>query len=412
MYIVIIALIASMYVIDLFLNILNVKHSKLEMPDNVKHIYDEKAYEKWANYHHEHLIFGIIQKSVFTVLILGLLLFKVFGVFESIALNATNSEIVQTLIFLVIYLAIQTIIGIPFEYVNTFKIEEKYGFNKTTKKTFVIDQIKGFLLSSVLLGALVAGLQGLYLAFIDSVWIFVILAWVFLAIIMILMFILNTKVFVKIFNKLTPLEDGPLKDKIDSLATKLGFEVEKISIMDASKRSSKLNAFFSGLGKTRDVVLFDTLLDKLSEDQILAVLAHELGHATHKDTTKMLMQNILTFGLYAAVIGLIMQSPTVFIDFGLEGIFFGFGLILFIILMEPISILLGMLTNGWSRKIEYRADGFAKEHVGKDHMIGALEILARENFSNLNPHPLYVKLFYNHPTISERISSLEKQVKL
>jgi STE24 endopeptidase len=412
MYIVIIALIASMYVIDLFLNILNVKHSKLEMPDNVKHIYDEKAYEKWANYHHEHLIFGIIQKSVFTVLILGLLLFKVFGVFESIALNATNSEIAQTLIFLVIYLAIQTIIGIPFEYVNTFKIEEKYGFNKTTKKTFVIDQIKGFLLSSVLLGALVAGLQGLYLAFIDSVWIFVILAWVFLAIIMILMFILNTKVFVKIFNKLTPLEDGSLKDKIDFLATKLGFEVEKISIMDASKRSSKLNAFFSGLGKTRDVVLFDTLLDKLSEDQILAVLAHELGHATHKDTTKMLMQNILTFGLYAAVIGLIMQSPTVFIDFGLEGIFFGFGLILFIILMEPISILLGMLTNGWSRKIEYRADGFAKEHVGKDHMIGALEILARENFSNLNPHPLYVKLFYNHPTISERISSLEKQVKL
>jgi STE24 endopeptidase len=166
--------------------------------------------------------------------------------------------------------------------------------------------------------------------------------------------------------------------------------------------------FFSGLGKTRDVVLYDTLLDKLDEKQVLAVLAHELGHATYKDTTKMLIQNILTFGLYAAVIGLIMQSSTVYIDFGLEGIFFGFGLILFIILMEPISILLGMFTNGWARKIEFRADGFAKKHVGKDHMIHALEILAKENFSNLNPHPLYVKLFYNHPTISERISSLEK----
>jgi STE24 endopeptidase len=244
MYIVIIALIALMYLIDLFLNILNVKHSKLEMPDNVKHIYDEEAYKKWASYHHEHLIFGIIQKSVFTLLILGLLIFKVFGIFESIALNATNSEVLQTLIFLVIYLGIQTLIGLPFEYYNTFIIEEKYGFNKTTKKIFVIDQIKGFLLSSVLLGALIAGLQGLYLAFIDSVWIFVLLAWIFLAIIMILMFILNTKVFVKIFNKLTPLEDGTLKDMIDQLAVKLGFEVEKISVMDASKRSSKLNAFF------------------------------------------------------------------------------------------------------------------------------------------------------------------------
>ncbi|BCR36770.1 M48 family metallopeptidase [Mariniplasma anaerobium] len=410
MHIVIIALIASMYVIDLVLNILNVKHSRLELPDNVKNIYDEEVYKKWASYNQEHLRFGIIQKSVFTALILGLLLFKVFGIFESIALNVTHSEILQTWIFLVIYLAIQTFIGIPFEYIDTFKIEEKYGFNKTTKKTFVIDQIKSFLLASLLFGALVAGLQGLYLAFIDSIWVFVLLAWVFLAVVMIIMFLLNTKVFVKLFNKLTPLEDGSLKEKIDKLANELGFEVEKISVMDASKRSSKLNAFFSGLGKTRDVVLYDTLIEKLSEEQVLAVLAHELGHATYKDTTKMLFQNILTFGLYALVIGLIMQSPSVYTAFGLEGVFFGFGLILFTILMGPISILLGMLTNGWSRKIEYRADGFAKKYVGQEHMIGALEVLARENFSNLNPHPLYVKLFYNHPTISERISSLEKKV--
>jgi STE24 endopeptidase len=408
MYIVIIALIGSMYLVDVVLNILNVKHSKTELPDNVKHIYDEDAYKKWTSYNREHLRFGIIEKSVFTALILGLLLFKVFGVFESIALNTTNSEIVQTWIFLVIYLAIQTIISIPFEYYDTFKIEEKYGFNKTTKKTFVVDQIKNFFLMSLLFGALVAGLQGLYIAFTDSIWIFVLLAWVFLSVIMIIMFLLNTKVFVKLFNKLTPLEDGSLKEKIDKLAVELGFEVENISVMDASKRSSKLNAFFSGLGKTRDVVLYDTLLDKLSEEQVLAVLAHELGHATYKDTTKMLIQNILTFGLYALVISIIMQSSTIYISFGLEGIFFAFGLILFTILMGPISILLGMLTNGWSRKIEYRADGFAKKYVGKDHMVGALEILARENFSNLNPHPLYVKLFYNHPTISERISSLEK----
>lgn len=407
MYIVIIALVASMYVMDLVLNILNVKHSNTKMPDNVKHIYDEEDYKKWSTYNQEHLRFGIVQKTVFTALILGLLLFKVFGVFESVALDVSDSEIFQTWIFLGIYYVIQTIISIPFDYIHTFKIEEKYGFNKTTKKVFVIDQVKNFFLMGALFAGLLAGLQGLYLAY-DSIWLFVALAWVFLAVVMILMFVLSTKVFVKLFNKLTPLEDGSLKEKIDKLALELGFEVDNISVMDASKRSSKLNAFFSGLGKSRDVVLYDTLLDKLSEEQVLAVLAHELGHATYKDTTKMLMQSILTFGIYAALIGLIMQYSTVYLDFGLTGIFFGFGIILFTILMNPISIIIGMLTNGHSRKIEYRADGFAKKYVGKEHMVGALEVLAKENFSNLNPHPLYVKLYYNHPTISERISSLEK----
>ncbi len=407
MYFVIIVLVVSMYLLDLTLNILNVKHSRKEMPDNVKHIYDEEAYKKWSSYHSEHLRFGIVQKSVFTVLILGLLVFKVFGIFESIAIDISSSEIFQTWIFMGIYYIIHSIISIPFDYLHTFKIEEKYGFNKTTKKIFVIDHIKNFFLMGALFSGLLAGLQGLYLAF-DSVWLFVALAWIFLSIIMILMFVLSTKVFVKLFNKLTPLEDGALKEKIDKLALELGFEVDNISVMDASKRSSKLNAFFSGLGKSRDVVLYDTLLDKMSEEQVLAVLAHELGHATYKDTTKMLLQNILSFGLYAGLIGLIMQYSAVYIDFGLSGVFFGFAIILFMILIDPISIFIDMLTNGHARKIEYRADGFAKKYVGKEYMIGALEVLAKENFSNLNPHPLYVKLYYNHPTISERISALEK----
>lgn len=408
MHIMIIALIVIMYTIDLVLNVLNVKYSKNKMPENVSHIYDENEYAKWLSYHQEHLVFNIIKKSVFTVLILSLLLFKGFGLFQAWAVQVTNSEIIHTLMFLFIYNILQTFISIPFEWIHTFKIEEKYGFNKTTKKTFVIDQIKSFLFANILLGALVAGLQAIYLLFVDQVWLFVLSAWFFIAIVMVIILLLNTKVFVKLFNKLTPLEDGKLKERIDKLANELGFEVENISIMDASKRSSKLNAFFSGLGKTRDVVLYDTLLEKLSEDQVLAVLAHELGHATHKDTTKMLFQNILSFGLYALIIGVIMQFSVVYTAFGLTGIFFGFGLVLFMILMEPLAILIGMLTNGWSRRIEYRADGFAKDHVGKDEMIGALEILAKENFSNLNPHPLYVKIYYSHPTISERMSSLNK----
>lgn len=409
MHIVIIAIIGFMFIFELWINILNVSHSRKEMPSSVKHIYDDESYQKWMSYHQEHLRFGIIKKTFSVVLTLSFLIFGLFGAFEFIAKEVSGHVIVQTLIFLGIYLVIETLIDLPFNYIHTFKIEEKYGFNKTTYKTFIIDQIKSFLLNLILFGALIAGLQGLYIAFIDHVWIFILCTWGFLSIIMILLFLLNTKVFVKIFNKLTPLEDGPLKVRIDELGQKLGFEVEKISIMDASRRSSKLNAFFSGLGKTRDVVLYDTLLEKLSEDQILAVLAHELGHATHKDTTKMLFQNIITFGLYAAIIGFILQSPEIYVEFHLSGIFFGFAIILFMVLVEPISLIIGLITNGWSRKIEYRADGFAKKHVGKAEMIGALEILAKENFANLNPHPLYVYIYYNHPTIAERIEALNKE---
>lgn len=398
-----------MFIFELWINILNVSHSKKEMPESVKHIYDEEAYKKWISYHQEHLVFGIVKKTVSVVLTLSLLIFGLFGTFEAWAMSISGFAITQTLIFLGIYLLIETAIAIPFDFVHTFKIEEKYGFNKTSYKTFVNDQIKNFIVSILIFGTLLAGLQGLYIAFIDHIWIFILFAWLFLSFIMVLMFLLNTKVFVKIFNKLTPLEDGELKTRIDALGNKLGFEVEKISVMDASKRSSKLNAFFSGLGKTRDVVLYDTLLDKLTDDQVLAVLAHELGHATYKDTTKMLFQNILTFGLYAAIIGFILQSSDIYIAFGLSGIFFGFAIILFTILVEPISLILGLLTNGWSRKIEYRADRFAKEHVGKKEMIGALEVLAKENFANLNPHPLYVYIYYNHPTIAERIESLNKE---
>jgi STE24 endopeptidase len=410
MDILIISIIGLMYIFELWINILNVSYSKNGMPDNVKHIYDQDAYEKWIAYHQETLRLSIIRKTVSMVFILSLLIFGIFGTFESWVKDVTDISVLQTVLFIGIYLVLDSIISIPLDYVSTFKIEEKYGFNKTTIKTFIIDQIKSLLLSVILLGALLAGLQGLYILFIDYIWIFILCAWLFLSIVLVLMFILNTKVFVKAFNKLTPLEDGELKEKIDELALNLGFEIDKISIMDASKRSSKLNAFFSGLGKTRDVVLFDTLLEKLSHEQVLAVLAHELGHATHKDTTKMLMQNILTFGLFAAIIGFILQYPEFYTVFNLSGVFFGFAFVLLMILMGPLSILLGIFTNRWSRKIEYLADGFAKKHVGKNEMIGALEILAKENFANLNPHPLYVFLYYNHPTISKRIESLNKEI--
>ena len=231
-------------------------------------------------------------------------------------------------------------------------------------------------------------------------------AWLILTIVMVILFVLNTKVFVKIFNKLTPLPDGELRSQINILAEKVGFNVKAISVMDASKRSTKLNAFFSGLGKTREVVLYDTLIEKLDDQEILSVLAHELGHAVHKDVTRMLGLQIVLFGLYAVVIGFILQSASLAQAFGLSGVHLGFSLILFSILISPLELILSIPINFISRKAEYAADAFAAKLVGKDSTMNAFKVLAQENLANLTPHPVYVWVHYSHPTIPQRLEAI------
>lgn len=405
----IIGLIILMYALDLIVSLLNYNQRNKPIPDNVSDIYDEHQYENWLKYTMETLRFGLIRKTLNTLLMLGLLIFGFFGALQTWVENWFVSPTLQTLGFIgVIGLGLM-IIGIPFSYYATFVIEEKYGFNKTKKKTFFIDTIKNLILMVVLLGGLVALIQLLYVQFQNNLWLFVLSAWVLLTVIILIVFVLNTKVFVKIFNKLTPLPEGTLKDRIEKLATEVGFEIKAISVMDASKRSTKLNAFFSGLGKTREVVLFDTLIEKMTEDEILSVLAHELGHAVHKDITKMLIERSIVFLIYAVILGFILQSDALATAFGLNAANLAFGLVLFTILIEPIDTLLGIPLNAMSRKAEYAADRFSTEYVDKSHMMSALRKLVTENFSNLNPHPVYVLLAYSHPSISERLKAIESQ---
>lgn len=402
----IISLLTVMFLIKFVVDTLNYKHSIQGVPKNVEHIYDQQAYQKWLAYYRKQRKFSLVTQTFDFVLLMILLLSHSFGFLESLIGNWTNDVYIQTLVFLGIYYIVSVIIDLPFSYYHTFVIEENFGFNQTTKKTFFIDQIKQILLVVILFGALLFGIQALYVNFGQNIWVFVLTAWVSLSVVMVIIFMLNTKVFVKIFNKLTPLEDGPLKNKIDQLASGLGFEIENISVMDASRRSTKLNAFFSGFGKRRDIVLYDTLVEKMEDEQILAVLGHELSHALHKDTIKMLFQQIFMFLIFASFIGLILSSESLYTDFGLSGIHFGFALVLFSVVVEPISMILGVFTNYKSRVAEYRADRFGAKQVSKNAMISALEVLAKENFSNLNPHPLFETLYYNHPSISKRISSI------
>ena len=402
----IIGLVAIMYGIDLVITLVNYKNRTQPVPEIAQEIYDQDKYNKWLSYFMETMRFEVIVKTFSTVLLLVLLAFGFFGFLERLTVGWFSHPILQTLAFLGVYMLIDMIIGLPFDYYATFVIEEKYGFNKTTRKTFFLDMVKNIALIAVLGGGLTALLNAIYLAFAGRIWLFVLYAWLILTIVMVILFVLNTKVFVKIFNKLTPLPDGELRSQINILAEKVGFNVKAISVMDASKRSTKLNAFFSGLGKTREVVLYDTLIEKLDDQEILSVLAHELGHAVHKDVTRMLGLQIVLFGLYAVVIGFILQSASLAQAFGLSGVHLGFSLILFSILISPLELILSIPINFISRKAEYAADAFAAKLVGKDSTMNAFKVLAQENLANLTPHPVYVWVHYSHPTIPQRLEAI------
>jgi len=403
--IIVIAIIVLMFIIDLIVSILNYQHRKQPTPQNVKDIYDQEKYQKWLAYSMETMRFGLVTKTFSTLLLIILLLSGAFGWLERLANSWFENPILRNLAFLGVYYLFNMLLGLPFDYYATFVLEEKFGFNKSTRKTFFLDQLKNLLLITVLGGGLVAGLQVPFMMYADRQWLFILTAWVAIAIIMVILFTLN-KLFVKLFNKLTPLPEGALRTKIEALAASVGFKVSAISVMDASRRSTKLNAFFSGLGRTREVVLYDTLVEKMSEDEIVSVLAHELGHAVHKDVTKILLQQILMIGAYLALFGLVAGNNALAQAFGLSGAHFGFSLLLFSILISPLDLLLDIPLNFLSRKAEYAADAFSADLVDKGAIQGALRILAQENLANLNPHPLYVLLHYSHPPLSARLAAI------
>jgi STE24 endopeptidase len=339
------AVVAVMYVIDLAITLINYQHRRQPIPAIARHIYDQEQYAKWLSYSMETIRHGVIVKTVSTTLLLALLGLGVFGLLESWPAQWFSHPILQTLSFLGVFAVFSLLVGLPFDYYSTFVIEERYGFNKSTRKTFFLDALKSLLLLVVLGGAIIALLNALYLVFAERLWLLILSAWALLSLVMVLLFVLNTKVFVKLFNKITPLEDGPFKEQIEALARQVGFNVKAISVMDASKRSTKLNAFFSGLGKTREVVLFDTLLEKFDQSQVLSVLAHELGRAVHRDAPRLLGLQIAVFGLYAAIIGVILQSAGLAQSFGLSGVHFGFSIVLFSILTGPLDLLLSLPVN-------------------------------------------------------------------
>ena len=393
-----------MFGFELWLSILNYQNRNKPIPKNVDDVYEEKAYKKYQKYTMTNFKFGLIIKGIDLILIIILLVSGFFNWIHDLSVSINQGYYMSVLLFLLFYFIITFVIDLIISYIRTFKIEESFGFNKTSKKTFVLDKIKSFILTIILGGGLIYGLLSLHK---NTDWLFFIYAWIGLTVIVIGMNLIYTSVIVPIFNKLVPLEDGSLKTKIEAFALKVGYQIDKISVMDASKRSSKLNAFFSGFGKSKRIVLFDTLIDKMSDDEIVAVLAHEIGHNKHKHIIFNLFQTVVMLSVYILVLSLFLNREILSQAFGFESINLGFNLVLYMIVLSPILTIISMGTSFVSRKFEYQADHFVKENGEANDLISALKVLARENYSNLTPHPLYVKLFYSHPPISSRIEALE-----
>jgi STE24 endopeptidase len=402
---IIISFIILEFIFDKTLSFINSKSWEQPLPDNVKDLYDAEKYEKAKNYARENGKIGLISSLLSFVAILVFLFANGFAWIDSIAKNITENHVLQALIFFGILSLASTIISLPFGIYKTFVIEEKYGFNKTTTKTFVLDFIKGLFLSAIIGGSILALLTCVFYLTPNNFWW---IAWIVVSGFSIFFAMFYTSWIVPIFNKLTPLEEGKLRTSIENYAQKVNFPLTNISIIDGSKRSTKANAYFSGLGKKKSIVLYDTLMKDNTEEEITAILAHEVGHYKKKHITKSIFISLFQTGVLFALFGWISGNPDLAMALGVEEPSFHIALIAFSLLYAPVSLITGILMNIYSRKNEFEADNFAKTTYDGAPLASALKKLAVNHLSNLTPHKSYVFVHYSHPPLSERLSKLEK----
>ena len=331
-----------------------------------------------------------------------------FGGFEfvdSLARTFSENDIVIALLFFGIIMIGSDMISIPFSYYKTFSIEERFGFNKTTIKTFILDKIKGWIMMAIIGGGILAFIVWFYQKTGTSFWLY---TWALVTVFTVFMNMFYARLIVPLFNKQAPLEDGELRNNISTYASSVGFSLSKIFVIDGSKRSTKANAYFSGFGSEKRVTLFDTLINDLEEDEIVAVLAHEVGHYKKNHIIYNLVTSVLLTGLTLFILSVFISNPLLSQAIGVQIPSFHAGLVAFGLLYAPISELTGLMMNYLSRKFEYQADDYAKNTYKGEPLVNALKKLSKNSLSNLTPHPAYVFLNYSHPTLLQRVKNLSK----
>ena len=394
------------FIIDLVTGILNYKNFEKKLPNNVNDIYNKEEYLKSQQYKKENFRFELIT-SIFTyIIIIGILLNGILGYLDSFLRTLTfENELSLSLLFFASIYLINDFLKTPFQLYRIFVIEEKYGFNKMKISTFIFDKIKGYFISIVIGVLLITPLLVFIMLYPSDFWIYF---WVVISLFLIFINMFYTSLIVPLFNKLEVLEDGDLKEKLNSYANKVGFALSNIFVIDGSKRSTKANAYFSGFGKNKKVVLYDTLIKNHTNDELVAVLAHEIGHYKLRHIISNMIFSILSTGLMLYIMSKFLYNSEISYALGGNISFRHFEIFAFLILYTPVDRFISIVMNIKSRNNEYEADNFAVQTYKKLPMISALKKLSRDNLSNLTPHPLYEFLNYSHPSLSKRLDAIER----
>jgi STE24 endopeptidase len=393
------------FVIDSVLNHLNAKHFNDTLPNDISDVYEINEYQQSQSYKKTNHNFSKITSLFSLITTLLFFFFNGFSIVDEIARGFSNNIIIITLIFFGIIIIGSDIISIPFSLYKTFVIEEKFGFNKSTKKLFFLDKIKGLLMTIILGGSILSIITWFYEFTGNYFWIY---TWLLITTFSVFLNMFYSKLIVPLFNEQTILEEGDLKNEIVKYVNSVGFKANNIYVLNGSKRSTKANAYFSGFGNQKRITLYDTLINDLENNEIVAVLAHEVGHYKRKHILYNLTSSIILTGFALFVLSLFIKTPILSLALGVSHPSFHIGLIAFGILYSPVSQILGVFMNYMSRKFEYQADNYAKNTFSASPLISSLKKLSKNSLSNLTPHYLYVFFHFSHPTLLDRIKNLNK----
>lgn len=406
---IILTLILGVYLLETTADLLNLGRLQGELPAEFKGVFDPEKYSVSLRYQKEGTRFEIIRKTISVGVTVVFILLGGFNWIDQIAQSFHFGSIVTGLIFVGILSTLKFLFQLPFSIYDTFVLEEKYGFNKTTPKTYCLDLIKGTILGGILGGIVFSGIVYFFESFGPNAWFY---SWIALTLFQIMLLYLAPAVIMPLFNKFSPLPEGELRSAIEAYAKKRKFQLSGIFTMDSSKRSTKSNAFFTGFGKFRRLVFFDTLITKHTTEELIAVLAHEIGHFERKHIIKAMILSILTTGIVFYTFALFLNNPELFAAFKMESISVYASIVFVGFIYSPMLRFLSIFTQRLSRKYEFEADDFAVETYGRPELlISALKKLSVDNMAHLNPHPLKVILDYTHPPILERIQALQDKIK-
>jgi STE24 endopeptidase len=403
-----VTVLAASFAGELWLELLNLRHSRKPLPAGLEDVYEESDYRKSMQYETEKARFGLFSMAFSFLLLLGMLLLEGFAYFDQLARLLSSEPRTVSLLFFALLVLAADIINLPFSLYSTFVLEERYGFNKTTVSTFFADKLKAYLLG----GAIGGMLLYLFILFYEwagsSFWIY---TWLTFSVFSLLMSMFYASLIVPLFNKLTPLPEGELRTSIEAYCRKNDFTPDNLFVMDGSKRSARANAFFSGLGRKKRIVLYDTLVNSHTTEEIVAVLAHEIGHYKLKHTRTTLVLSLAQMGLMLYLMSWFIGNSEFSYVLGASQPSFHLNLLCFAMLYSPVSEATGLLMNYVSRRHEYEADRYASTTYKGEMLLQALKKLSANNLTNLNPHPAYVFVHYSHPTLLQRMNRLRRGLR-